>query len=61
LTNAAPSIQSGRFILIQADWNRLFLDRVCGFPNAAHDEAVDLLCYAKKFYFGSGMPLMMKR
>jgi len=51
LTNAAPTIQSGRFCLIEAPWNVLFLDRVCGFPNAAHDEAVDLLCYAKKFYF----------
>lgn len=50
LTNAAPSIESRRFTLIQGDWNRLFLDRVCGFPNAAHDEAVDLICYAKKFY-----------
>ena len=50
LTNASPSIESGRFTLITGDWNRLFLDRVCGFPNAAHDEAVDLLCYAKKHY-----------
>lgn len=51
LSNSAPTIQSGRFILIEGEWNRLFLDRVCGFPNAAHDEAVDLLCYAKKYYF----------
>lgn len=52
LTNAAPAIQSGRFCLIEGPWNQLFLDRVCGFPRAAHDEAVDLLCYAKKFYLG---------
>lgn len=51
LFNAAPSIESGRFILIQGPWNDLFLDRVCGFPRAAHDEAVDLICYARKFYF----------
>lgn len=51
LTNAAPTIESGRFGLIIADWNELFLDRVCGFPNSAHDEAVDLICYAKKYYF----------
>jgi len=56
LTNAAPAIESGRFTLIQGEWNRLFLDRVCGFPNAEHDEAVDLLCYAKKHYFGAGNP-----
>jgi len=56
LTNASPTIQAGRFSLVQAEWNRLFLDRVCGFPFAAHDEAVDLLCYAKKYYFGSSNP-----
>jgi hypothetical protein len=53
LMNAVPAIESGRFTLILGEWNRLFLDRVCGFPNAAHDEAVDLLCYAKKYYFGA--------
>jgi len=50
LGNAAPSIQSKRFVLIEGAWNNLFLDRICGFPNSKHDEAVDLLCYAKKFY-----------
>jgi len=54
LRNAAPSIESRRFVLIQGEWNRLFLDRVCGFPNSAHDEAVDLLCYAKKHYLDGG-------
>lgn len=52
LTNASASIESGRFILVEGTWNKLFLDRVCGFPHAAHDEAVDLLCYAKKYYLG---------
>lgn len=50
LSNAAPTIESGRFVLLQGIWNELFLDRICGFPRAAHDEAVDLLCYARKFY-----------
>ena len=54
LTNASPSIEAGRFVLVRGAWNDLFLDRVCGFPYAAHDEAVDLLCYAKKHYFGGG-------
>jgi len=52
LTNAAPTIEAGRFILIEGVWNELFLNRICGFPNSAHDEAVDLLCYAKRFYLG---------
>lgn len=52
LTNASPTIESGRFALVQGEWNTLFLDRVCGFPNAAHDEAVDLICYAKRHFFG---------
>ena len=53
LTNSAPAIESGRFILMEGEWNRLFLDRVCGFPYAAHDEAVDLLCYARKKFLSS--------
>lgn len=52
LENTSPTIESGRFVLVRGVWNKLFLDRVCGFPNAKHDEAVDLLCYAKRFYFG---------
>lgn len=52
LENTAPSVESGRFVLVRGMWNKLFLDRVCGFPNAKHDEAVDLLCYAKRFYLG---------
>lgn len=60
LTNAAPAIESRRFTLIQGEWNRLFLDRVCGFPNAAHDEAVDLICYAKKFYLDGNIELAEK-
>lgn len=52
LMNTSPSVESGRFILVKGNWNKLFLDRVCGFPQAKHDEAVDLLCYAKRFYLG---------
>lgn len=53
LTNTSPAIESGRFCLINGVWNELFLSRICGFPNSAHDEAVDLLCYAKRFYLGN--------
>lgn len=56
LRNTAPVIESGRVYLVKGPWNRKFLDRICGFPRAAHDEAVDLLCYAKKKYFGKGNP-----
>lgn len=51
LTNTVPAIEAGRFILVEGEWNALFLDRICGFPAAAHDEAVDLLCYARRHYF----------
>lgn len=52
LTNTAPSIEAGRFVLLEGEWNHLFIDRICGFPNSAHDEAVDLICYARKYYLG---------
>lgn len=51
LSNTVPTIEAGRFMLVDGAWNDLFLDRVCGFPAAAHDEAVDLLCYARRHYF----------
>lgn len=59
LTNSAPVIESGRFVLVEGEWNHLFIDRVCGFPNAAHDEAVDLLCYARKHYFSGLNPAVI--
>lgn len=51
LVNTAPSVEAGRFVLCEGAWNSLFIDRICGFPHVAHDEAVDLLCYARKHYF----------
>jgi predicted phage terminase large subunit-like protein len=43
---AAPSCESGKVKLHRGSWNSAFLHEVCTFPNAAHDEAVDLLCAA---------------
>lgn len=51
LINTVPAIEAGRFVLVEGEWNSLFLDRVCGFPASPHDEAVDLLCYARRHYF----------
>ena len=31
---------------IEGAWNEDFLDEVCGFPTAPHDEYVDILGYA---------------
>lgn len=46
LSTISPYIQSGRVVLVEGTWNEHFLTQVCSFPNAAHDEFVDLLCYA---------------
>ena len=46
LTACSPYIQAGRVVLLEGTWNEHFLSQVCSFPNAAHDEFVDLLCYA---------------
>lgn len=38
-------IEGGRVKLIQGKWNEHFLSQVGTFPNAKHDEHVDLTCY----------------
>ena len=38
-------IEGGRVKLIEGKWNTNFLDQVGTFPNAKHDEHVDLTCY----------------
>lgn len=42
----SPRIECGRVFLVEGDWNEPFLDEVCGFPTAKHDEYVDILGYA---------------
>ena len=39
------SIEGGRVKLIKGNWNDLFLKQVGTFPNAKHDEHIDLTCY----------------
>lgn len=43
---ASPYIESGRVYLIEGQWNESFIQQVTMFPNAKHDEHVDLTCYA---------------
>ncbi len=43
---ASPFVECGRVFLVEGFWNESFLEEVCGFPNAEHDEYVDLLGYA---------------
>lgn len=39
-------IEGGRVFLVEGAWNDAFLKQVTMFPNAKHDEHVDLTCYA---------------
>ncbi len=41
----SPYIESGRVILVKGNWNEAFLNQVGTFPNAKHDEHIDLTCY----------------
>lgn len=41
----SPYIESGRVILVKGSWNEAFLQQVGMFPNAKHDEHIDLTCY----------------
>lgn len=45
-TAVSPRIECGRVFLVEGDWIEDFLDEVCGFPTAPHDEFVDILGYA---------------
>ncbi len=44
--SSAPFIEGGRVFLVQGSWNDKFLHQVATFPNAKHDEYVDLTAYA---------------
>jgi len=41
----ASFIEGGRVILVKGAWNESFLNQVGTFPNAKHDEHIDLTCY----------------
>lgn len=42
----SPYIEGGRVFLIEGTWNENYLSQVAMFPNAKHDEHVDLTAYA---------------
>jgi len=41
----SPFVEGGRVKLVKGIWNESFLQQVGTFPNAKHDEHVDLTCY----------------
>jgi len=41
----APYIESERVILVRGSWNEAYLHQVAMFPNAKHDEHIDLTAY----------------
>ena len=41
----SPYIEGGRVKLVEGNWNDHYLNQVGTFPNAKHDEHVDLTCY----------------
>ncbi|MDO7874317.1 phage terminase large subunit [Hymenobacter sp. ASUV-10] len=43
---ASPFVEGRRVKLQAARWNRGFIDQLTSFPNAAHDDMVDVLLYA---------------
>jgi predicted phage terminase large subunit-like protein len=53
LNAASPTIESGRVVLVDGAWNEAFIDEVCGFPAKAHDEYVDVLCYAIGYHISN--------
>lgn len=42
----SPRIECGRVFIVEGSWNEDFLNQVCAFPAATHDEFVDILGYA---------------
>jgi len=54
LQTASPKIESGKVVLVKGNWNDAFVSEICNFPNADHDEFVDLIGYICDHYFDSG-------
>lgn len=60
LATCSPKVECGRVILVDGEWTEDFLDEVCGFPAMAHDEFVDILCYAIDHFLIRGEQLNIK-
>ena len=43
LHRVSPKIEAGRVYLHEGSWNESFINQVCSFPNADHDDEVDCL------------------
>jgi predicted phage terminase large subunit-like protein len=43
---SSPFIEGGRVFLVKDNWNDAFLQQVSTFPNAKHDEHIDVTSYA---------------
>lgn len=52
IMSCSPSMQAGKWMLIDGGWHDDFIGQLCSFPNGKHDEAVDLCGYASEFYLG---------
>lgn len=42
----SPRIECGRVFIVEGSWNEEFLNQICAFPAADHDEFVDIVGYA---------------
>lgn len=51
ITVFAPKAHAGRVVLVRGGWNKKFLDQLCGYPKAKHDEFVDLAGYSAYHHF----------
>lgn len=49
----APKVEGGKVVLIKGLWNDHFVTQICAFPNATHDEYIDLMGYACERYFAT--------
>ena len=56
----SPYIEGGRVKLVEGSWNENYLQQVAMFPNAKHDEHVDLTAYAIDDEFNSKKGLNVK-
>lgn len=49
--NAEPFLASEKVYIVEGGWNKKFVDQCATFPNAVHDDMVDVLTYAVDKYF----------
>jgi phage terminase large subunit-like protein len=52
--NSEAFLASGKGVLVRGSWNQEFIEQCVAFPNATHDDMVDVLCYAIDEWFIQG-------